>query len=295
MNILTLTLTITLTVTLTVSSLSATQLASMGRSRTSNDVIGDKWTQSDMEIWEEFGRWRRSNPRNGRPDNRDYDNERERERERERDNRRWNDDRDRRGRDPRNRPDEHDKDRNTGKPYPPIDIIPPSRQPPSVPEPERPVLNPLPIIIEPIRPMPSIIEPYPVIETTIDVGYPVTSTMEEGHSHYSQTTDYYSSNTGTGIVSASSIYYPSSTAVDSYTSKVAVVSKKYTPIFNTTSTSMSYGSTSIVTVPESTVTTKVTGRYRAMSNSAAGVGNNVAGSISFGLVLFSSLFLLILV
>lgn len=277
MNISTFTLFATLTVTLTVLPISATQLtSSSGRSRTSNDVFG---TQSDMEIWEEFSRWRRSHPRHGgRSDNRDYDNERER------DNRRWDDGRDRRGRDPRDRPDGRNKDRNTGKPYPP-----------AAPEPERPVVNPLPIIIEPIRPMPSIIEPYPIIEITTNFNYPVTSTMEEGHIHYSQTqsTDYYSSNIGT--VSVSSVLYPSSTEVDAYTSKVTLVSRTYTPVSNTTSTSITYGSTSIITVPESTVTTKITGRYRAMSNSASGVGSSIAGSISFGLVLFSSLFLLIVV
>lgn len=277
-----------LILTLAVLSISATNLASIGRSRSFNDDQGDKWTQSDMEIWEEFGRWRRAHPHPRHRNGRDYDNERD-------GGRRWSDDRDRRGRDD---PFRRDRDR---KPYPP-EVMPPSRQPqPS--EPDQPIINPLPIIIEPIRPMPSIIEPYPIVETStaISVGYPVT--VEHGRhstyyssgyssyysSDYSTSYDQYSSNTAT----VSSVYYPSSVA----TSKpVAVVSKKYSPASNATaSTSMSYGSTSIVTVPKSTVTTKVTGRYRAMSNSAANLGNNVAGSVSFALVLFGSLFLLILV
>lgn len=279
-----------LSFTLTVLSLSATQLASIGRSRNFNSITGDKWTQSDIEAWEEFGRWRRAHPRRGRPDNRDgYDSER--------DGPRWNGDRDRKVKDPRARPDWRDnetgKDRDNAKPYPP-EAIPPIHQHPAIPEPELPVFHPLPIIIEPIRPMPSIIEPYPIIETTTSVGYPMTHSTEYSGSHYTSSHDQY---TDSGTISASSIYYPSSTAVETYTSKVAIVSKKYTPInvSNATSTAMSYGSTSIVTVPESTVTTKVTGRYRAMSNSAAGNSNNVAGTISFGLVLFGSLFLLIVV
>lgn len=303
-----------LSVALTVLSLSATQLASIARPRTGpghDNGRENKWSQSDMETWEEFGRWRRAHPRH---DNKEYDGERDR---------RWNDDRDRRGRDrdhgndhrerkerndrkerdyPTERNDRNDRDypndSKNRKPYPP------SVMPPAIPE---PVLNPLPIIIEPIRPMPSIIEPYPVIETTGANVYPVISTSEYYSSYYSQTVDYYSSSekysapTSTAnYYSSSSVYYPSSSSsaaavTNTYSSKVAVVSKKYSAASNTTSTSMDYGFTSIVTVPESTVTTKVTGRYRAMSNSAAGTGNSVAGTISFGLVLFSSLFLLIIV
>lgn len=266
-----------ITVALTILSLSATQLASIGRPKAVNDPADDRWTQTDMEIWEEFGRWRRSHPRDS--------------------DRRWSYDRQRHGRDNRgdhgrNRREYPERDR-TGKPYPP-NVTPPSRQHPVTPmEPEQPILNPLPIIIEPIRPMLSIIEPYPV---TTEEAYPAVSTSVD---YYGSSSVYYSS--GTGYYS-SSAYYSTPTSsyyspTSSYYSQSAVdtskVVKKYMPSAN--STSMAYGSTTIVTVPESTATTKVTGRYRAMSNSAAASGNNIAGSISFGLVLFSSLFLLILV
>ncbi len=263
-------------------------------------------SQSDMELWESFGRWRRE--RGDRRDNEDRWTGDGDNRKREREGRdRWNGDdrRDREGRDDRrdheDRRDSNDRDRSDRNSRDRSDRNSRDRTRPDRDYPPQPPVShipfpPLPIIIEPITPphnMPSIIEPYPVVEST--------------------GADYYeSASSSVYVPTASSYTLPSASASYlSYVPSAFSSGSSYAPILVTSapvkttavvhaprhnSSSIVYDSTVIITTPESTVTTSVNGRYRAMSNSAAGVkSNSWAGPISFAIVLVSSILIIAIV
>ena len=244
-----------------------------------------KWSQNDLEAWEEFSRWRRQG-RNNRDNNFDRDkrmrgdvghneNERNRFDNNYDDEHRNNNDNDRRNRDPI---DWNRKREGKRRNYPELDYNNDknynnnnnnngnNRR-----------------IDEPKISLPTIIDPYPAEQDNYYSSSSTTPkrTMIDENYKSSEFTSYYISSS---IISPSQYHYSSITPTSGTVKK-----QIYAPL---SSSSMSYNSTSVVTVPESTVTTKVTGRYRAMSNEA---GNLVAGTISYIAAIIGSLFFIILI
>ena len=311
---------LTITTFLTFTSVILTSNSDRTRNKNIRDRERDDRRTFLSRDWTDFngnsGDWRRD----GREDSRFNENERirrsDRSRERERGHERERD-RDRdlqdidkriglgRGRD---RPEYKDPDSHKINPKLPKYPINTGGEPNKIISP--PPFFPFPT--EPLIPMmPSIIKPYPVIESqlrpssyvVVPPNYYSSSAPSEYHpivtvspiysAEYSQKPEvYYTTSLHSNAYTTSySSYYPISSSI-----------AKKVPIYynSTSSSSIHYASTYIKTEAESTVTTKVTGRYRAMSNSSSSSSSssqnsNIAGSISFCLVLFSSLFLLILV